>query len=69
MPVLRSLRKPGAFVKILPTIFIIFFYSLIIAASKRKKLTIVEKVKIIQEVEKNPITLTVPTLGEAVQAL
>jgi hypothetical protein len=50
------------------------------AASERKKLTIVEKVKIIQEVEKNPSTPaideeeavqeeSVPTLGEAVQAL
>jgi hypothetical protein len=56
MPVLRSLHKPGAFVKNLSTIFIKFFYSLIMATSKRKKLTIAEKVKIVQEVQKNPST-------------
>jgi hypothetical protein len=51
MPVLQSLRTPGAFVKNSFYYFYYIFYSLLMATSKRKKLTIVEKVKTIQEVE------------------
>jgi hypothetical protein len=74
---------PGAFVKNSFYNFYYIFYSLIMDTSKRKKLTIAEKVKIIQEVEKNPSmpaieiarkfnlapsSLFCITLGEAVQA-
>jgi hypothetical protein len=56
MPVLRSLHKPGAFVKNSFYYFYYIFDSLIMATSKRKKLTIAEKVKKLHEVEKNSST-------------